>query len=90
MVLGQGEEIGSKALECLKRGYGENGAELAVASPTVEGDMLVRHFRVTAHAPLLRIFLYATRDSFGSGQWEESVCPLPAGADSIPVCVGGA
>jgi hypothetical protein len=89
VVLGQGEEPGPDGLDCLKRGYADDGAELAVARPTVEGDMIVSHFRVAPHAPSLQIFHDATRDKFGSGKWEESVCPLPRGVDSIAACLGG-
>lgn len=88
VVLGQGEEPGPEGLECLKRGYVNDGAELAVARPTVEGDMIVSYFRVTAHAPSLQIFQDLTRDKFGNGKWDESVCSLPNGADSIALCIG--
>lgn len=87
--LGQGDEPGPGGLECLKRGYASNGAELAVARPTVEGDMIVAYFRVAPHAPSLQIFHDATRDRFGNGKWGESLCPLPLGADSIAACLGG-
>jgi hypothetical protein len=89
VLLDQGKKLGSEALECLERGYGAEGAELAVAKPTVEGDMVVSHFRVNPHAPSLQIFFDATRDKFGSGTWTGSSCPLPEGRDSIAACLGG-
>ncbi|GLB67116.1 hypothetical protein AHIS1636_15550 [Arthrobacter mangrovi] len=88
VVLDQGKKLGAEALECLERGYTENGAELAVARPTVEGDMVVRYARVTTHAPALQLFHDSTRDKFGSGEWTEASCPLPQGQDSIAACLG--
>ncbi|MGF9662677.1 hypothetical protein AAIH25_12485 [Arthrobacter crystallopoietes] len=88
VVLDQGERLGPEALKCLERGYAEDGAELAVALPTVEGDMLVSHYRVTPRTPSLQVFHDATRDKFGSGEWTESSCPLPQGAESIAACLG--
>lgn len=88
VVLDQGKRLGSEALECLERGYAGNGAELAVASPTVEGDMVVSHYRITPNAPALQIFHDATGDKFGSGEWTAASCPLPRGQDSIAACLG--
>lgn len=88
VVLDQGKKLGSEALECLERGYAGNGAELAVAAPTVEGDMVVRYARVATHAPALQLFHDSTRDKFGSGEWTEASCPLPQGQDSIAACLG--
>jgi hypothetical protein len=88
IVLSQGEGPGSEGLECLKRGYANDGAELAVARPTAEGDMIVSYFQIMTHSPSLQIFRDTTRDKFGSGKWEEAVCSLPHGADSIAACIG--
>lgn len=88
VVLDQGKRLGSEALECLERGYAGNGAELAVASPTVEGDMVVSHYRITRDARTLQIYHDATRDKFGSGAWTAASCPLPQGRDSIAACLG--
>lgn len=88
VVLDQGESLRPEALKCLERGYAESGAELAVASPTTEGDLIVSHYRITPRAASLQIFVDATRDKFGGGNWEESSCPLPQGADSIAACLG--
>ena len=88
VVLDQGESLGPEALECLERGYAENGAELAVASPTTEGDLIVSHFRITPNAASLQIFIDTTRDTDGGGNWQASACPLPQGVDSIAACLG--
>lgn len=88
MVLMLGQEPGPEGLECLQHGYLNDGAELAIARSTVEGDMVVSFHRVEAGAPELQTFHDATRDRFGSGAWEEFTCPLPAGADSIAGCIG--
>ncbi|WP_336712355.1 hypothetical protein [Arthrobacter sp. USHLN218] len=88
VILDQGKQLGPEAIACLERGYAGNGAELAVASPTVEGDMVVRHVRVTRHGPSLQIYHDATRDKFGSGEWTAASCPLPQGQDSIAACLG--
>jgi hypothetical protein len=89
VVLGQGEKTGPEALECLERGYGAEGAELAAATPTVEGDMLVSYFRIMPGAAALQVFHDSTREKFGSGRWKESSCPLPEGhAGTRPAWAG--
>ena len=83
------ESLGPESLKCLERGYAESGAELAVASPTTEGDLIVSHFRITPHAASLQIFIDATRDKYGGGNWQESACPLPQREPTVlAACVG--
>lgn len=87
MVVAQGEEAGGEALECLKRGYVKNGAELAVAAPNVEGDLTANYFPGHSAGPSPQILSDCTRDGFGGGGWEDMTWPLPDGKDSLEDCL---
>lgn len=51
-----------------------SGAELARASMTDEGDVVVRYYRAVPGASGVEVFVDATRDKFGSSRWLQARC----------------
>lgn len=73
-VLEQGEVGDVEARTCLLEAYQEGrAAELVSTFPTIEGDPITRYVRVHENG-VVEIFHDATRDSFGSGEWERIRC----------------
>ena len=74
------EEVGiegnfdGKARACLLDAYeaGE-GAELISTQTSVEGDPITRFLRVHENG-VIELFVDATRDRYGSGEWERLTC----------------
>ena len=48
-------------------------AELISARTTVEGDLVTRYLRVHGNGTI-EVFVDATQDAYGSGQWERHRC----------------
>ena len=62
------------ARRCLFDAYqAGRGAELITSALSIEGDPIVRYIRVHENG-VVEIFHDATRDRFGSGEWERLVC----------------
>ncbi len=72
VVLEQGGQIPPAKIRCLAASPTQ-GRELAVASPTTEGDPIVRYYRTGPGVDGVDIFEDATRDRFGGG-WHHSLC----------------
>jgi hypothetical protein len=71
---GHGEGADVTGRTCLLEAFGEGrGAELITSQTSVEGDPIVRYIRVHENG-VVEIFHDATRDRFGSGEWERVVC----------------
>ena len=69
--LGQGETIPQDAIDCLADA-GDQGAELVVTMPTVEGDPIVTYYRALPTGGV-EVFTDMTQDAFGGG-WAHEVC----------------
>ncbi len=54
---------------------GAGGAEFALARPTSEGDYIVTFYRVGPAISGVDVFVDATRDQFGKGEWRQGSCP---------------
>lgn len=59
---------------CLLDAYeAGTGAELISTQTSVEGDPIIRYLRVHENG-VIELFVDATRDRYGSGQWERLRC----------------
>jgi hypothetical protein len=73
-VLGQGEAGDVDVRMCLLEAYEDGSpAEMISTQPTIEGDPITRYIRVHENG-VVEIFVDATRDQFGSGEWERLQC----------------
>ena len=70
--LGPGEQVSSGDIACLEEAT-TDGAELAVARPTVEGDPITQYYRVLPGGGW-EIYTDMTRDAYGEGWWLDE-CP---------------
>ncbi|WP_427015803.1 hypothetical protein ACQCSX_13405 [Pseudarthrobacter sp. P1] len=75
IVLKQGETIPQSAANCLALAATQDGAELAIAQPTTEGDYIVSFYRVTPLMNFVQVYVDATRDQFGAKEWHTGTCP---------------
>ncbi|MBN0041792.1 hypothetical protein JN535_16650 [Cellulosimicrobium cellulans] len=83
--LDQGESVPDDAYRCLDDAAA-TGAELVVTLPTTEGDPIVNYYRVGPGIEGLEIFVDATRDTYGSGQWAHLRCPAAESASEPGEC----
>lgn len=78
--LAQGEEMQKQAVReiaCLRRALKSgNGAELKVASPTVEGDPIREYYRLTPRATL-EVYTDGTVDRYSDQKWSFAECYTP-------------
>jgi hypothetical protein len=73
-VLEQGQAGEPELRRCLLEAFEEGrGAELITTRPTIEGDPVTEYLRVHENG-VVEMFIDATRDQFGSGEWERMVC----------------
>ena len=73
-VIGQGGEFDVAARTCLLEAFESgDGAELISTQTSVEGDPITRYLRVHENGTI-ELFVDATRDRFGSGEWERLHC----------------
>ena len=71
---GHGEGADVTARTCLLEAFEDgHGAELITSQTSIEGDPIVRYIRVHENG-VVEVFQDATRDRFGSGEWERVVC----------------
>jgi hypothetical protein len=63
------------------------GAELTSTMTTVEGDPITRILRVHETGPI-EVFVDATRDAFGSGEWERLECTRLVPVDEYNAFMG--
>jgi hypothetical protein len=69
---GELEDVGART--CLLQAFQEGrAAELISQSVTIEGDPITRYVRVHENG-VVEVFVDATRDRFGSGEWERLRC----------------
>lgn len=87
ITLGQGEQIPPVAVECIDATIGLSDAELAVLSPTTEGDPIVTFYRTVPPADGIEIYTDATRDNFGPKTWTHQSCPTAASVTSLRSCL---
>ena len=77
VALGQGETVARTSAEwaCLTAARtARAGAELAISTPTTEGDPIVNYVRVNPDGTS-KVFIDPTADKFGGGQgWMFSTC----------------
>ena len=72
--LGQGDAGNIEGRLCLFDAYlAGQGAELISTALTIEGDPITRYIRVH-ESGVVEIFIDASRDRFGSGEWERLRC----------------
>jgi hypothetical protein len=74
VTLDQGQEVPDKAWACLDEAF-DTGAELQVTSPTIEGDPILRYYRVGPGIDGLEWFDDLSLDRFGPGGWSHVTCP---------------
>ena len=73
-VLEQGQAGEPELRRCLLEAFEEGrGAELITTRPTIEGDPVTEYLRVHENG-VVEVFIDATQDQFGSGEWERMVC----------------
>jgi hypothetical protein len=87
ITLGQGERIPAAAVECIDSAIGRSDAELAVLSPTTEGDPIVTFYRTVPPAGGIEIYTDATQDNFGPKTWAHQSCPTATSVTSLRNCV---
>ena len=80
MTLAQGEQVDGKSMQeiaCLRRALDvSEGAELAVSYPTVEGDIIRDHYRLTPHGSL-QLYSDNQDDSYSDKKWSAVKCYAP-------------
>lgn len=54
---------------------GKRNVELAVSSPTTEGDPIITFYRTSADASGVEMFSNGEYDKFGAGDWIQATCP---------------
>ena len=68
------DQFDQAARTCLLEAFESGrGAELVSTQATIEGDPITRFIRVHENG-VVEIFVDATRDRFGSGEWERVRC----------------
>lgn len=87
ITLGHGERIPAAAVECIDSAIGRSDAELAVLSPTTEGDPIVTFYRTVPPAGGIEIYTDATQDNFGPKTWTHQSCPTVTSVTSLRGCV---
>jgi len=73
--LGQGELLPSDAASCMNAAIGATNAELAVITPTTEGDPIVTFYRTSADSPGFELYVNGSYDRYGAGEWAHLTCP---------------
>ncbi|WP_432537567.1 hypothetical protein [Kineococcus arenarius] len=63
-----------------------DGAEVRVTSPTTEGDPITTYYRRAPGGGDVEVFIDATADSFGSGEWEHLRCADVAALRTFEDC----
>ncbi|MEU1973368.1 hypothetical protein ABZ477_17070 [Microbacterium sp. NPDC019599] len=81
--LDQGDSIPSDALDCVADA-GDDGAELVVVAPTVEGDPITTYYRILPQGGW-EVFTDMSEDSFGGG-WSHALCPDAVSMDDMGTC----
>ena len=79
----QGGGIPDDARDCLDAAW-ESGAELAVMTPTTEGDPTFAYYRVGGGD--LEIYRDTTADTYGVGRWSRELCPGDDVAGALARC----
>jgi hypothetical protein len=73
-VVAQGGEFDVAARTCLLQAFDAGrGAEVITTQTSVEGDPITRYIRVHDNGTI-ELFVDATRDAYGSGEWERLRC----------------
>jgi hypothetical protein len=86
VTLGQGEQLPTNAVDCIDAAIGSMDAELAVVSPTTEGDPIVTFYRTAAGAPGVEKFTDAEFDRYGPKTWTHENCPQTTTVISLQGC----
>jgi heat shock protein HslJ len=81
IVLNQGGQVGESQRQCLVAYAGVSDAELAVARPTTEGDLIISFYQRSKDGGPIRVYTSTHRDKFGARGWREGECAASA-ADS--------
>ncbi|WP_432498781.1 hypothetical protein [Kineococcus auxinigenes] len=72
---------------CLLSAHAQrDGAEVRVTSPTTEGDPITTYYRRAPGGGGVEVFIDATADSFGSGEWEHLQCADVAALRTFEDC----
>jgi hypothetical protein len=72
--VGQEGDMNVQARQCLLAAYQAGaGAELISTQVSIEGDPITRFIRVHENGTV-ELFVDATRDAYGSGEWERYRC----------------
>ncbi len=72
--IGHGDGFDPAARACLLEAFQDGrSAELISTQTSIEGDLITRYLRVH-ESGTIELFVDATRDRFGSGQWERLEC----------------
>ncbi|WP_432534891.1 hypothetical protein [Kineococcus arenarius] len=70
----------------LSAGAQRDGAEVRVTSLTTEGDPITTYYRRAPGGGGVEVFIDATADSFGSGEWEQLRCADVAALRTFEGC----
>ena len=79
MEKAQGEQLAVSAAQadCLREALAKGkGAELLISYPTVEGDEIRDHFRLTPDGEL-ELYSDTTDDAYSDQKWEFTACIEP-------------
>lgn len=76
VVLTPAGRLNPRTIDCLKSKAASGGAELVVLQRTVEGDPIVRYYRVGPNIDGLEIFSDNTQDKFGRRTWAHELSSL--------------
>jgi len=89
IILGQMESVPADAWACLDAAFG-SGAELAVTTPTTEGDPMVTYYRVGLGIEGMELFSDSTADEYAAPadrRWSHWLCPETVSAPDPEGCL---
>lgn len=86
VTLDQGEQIPIDAVDCIDTAIGTLDTELAVGSPTTEGDPIVALYRTSTDTPGVQISTDTAFDRFGPKTWTHQNCHTTITLASLRGC----
>jgi len=89
VTLKLGEQLPAHAVDCMDSAIGRLDAELAVVSPTDEGDPIVAFYRTSADAPGVERFTDSEFDKYRSEIWSHEACPATTTIRALEGCSEG-
>lgn len=86
MTLDQCEQIPLDTVDCIDTAIGSLDAELAIVSPTIEGDPIVAFYRTSMGTPGVEVFTDAEFDRYGPRAWRHQNCSTKITLTSLKGC----